>query len=362
MGEGVSPLSLPRNGCSVVTIPVVSVPFPREYGCFDGFNMLGMFVSSSRSYLPKCRLAIGAREKNYMWSNDAIDTNSADLMEITLSGAFPTRTKGEGWPDFYIGRGLASMVLLPFQEDLGFGACPASARSDTGASMLPVFDLPISWVPDLEILSLPTRSLGESGSPVPVKSFIGGRFRGHGCVKASVYVTSGRSSIIRSRHMGVRKFSLDLVCHWGPNPSKDSRLHWDMGSLKQEVPRTGLGAGLGFLPPVLGIYAVHADGIADANDASRASADPGGFSSIMQSFAQSRADPIKSDIGVRPQKSGPDQACWDLRQIRLVSGYAKPGFGVPSGVARTPGVLNADTVDTINAAAVADRPVCHGHD
>ena len=127
------------------------------------------------------------------------------------------------------------------------------------------------------------RFLGESRSPVLAEDFIGGRFMGHGCVRASVPVTSGRSSIKRSRSLGVRKISLDFVCHWGPNPTKDTRSIWNMRSLKREVPRTGLRAGLGCLPPVLGMSAVHARfGISDANDASSANADPDGFSPNLQ--------------------------------------------------------------------------------
>ena len=243
-------------------------------------------VSSSRRYLPEYRLEVGARARCYKWLNDAIDsTNRADLMEITLSGAFPTRSKGEDWPVFYLGRGLA---LPPFQVALGFVSCPTRAISDLGASILLVFDIPISWVPDLEVLPMPTPtltpgSLGESRSPVLAEDFIGGRFMGHGCVRASVPVTSGRSSIKRSRSLGVRKISLDFVCNWGPNPTKDTRSIWNMRSLKREVPRTGLRAGLGCLPPVLGMSAVHARfGISDANDASSANADPDGFSPNLQ--------------------------------------------------------------------------------
>ena len=117
------------------------------------------------------------------------------------------------------------------------------------------------------------------------------------------------------------------------------------GGLRPEfVVRIGL--------PTIGISAAHTEhGNTVANDASSTSADPGGFSSNLQDFAQLRSDPIQSDIGVRPKKSVPDQAWWDFLQIQLVSGSAKAAFGMPSGVVRTPGVI-----------IVADRPVCHGQD
>ena len=56
MGEGIS-LSLPRNGFLVATILVVSVPFSREHGFVDGFNMLvieNLFFSSFHKRFIHC--------------------------------------------------------------------------------------------------------------------------------------------------------------------------------------------------------------------------------------------------------------------------------------------------------------------
>ena len=97
--------------------------------------------------------------------------------------------------------------------------------------------------------------------------------------------------------------------------------------------------------------AIHADyGIADANAASNA--DPSGFSSDLLGFAHLRLDLFQSSNGVRPKTSAPDLGCWDFMQIRLVSGSVKASLGMPSGVARTPGVFNADTAGAITDTAV----------
>ena len=51
--------------------------------------------------------------------------------------------------------------------------------------------------------------------------------------------------------MGLRKSSSDSGCYWGPIPTEDSFPICDRGSLKREALRTDVGAGLGFLQPVL---------------------------------------------------------------------------------------------------------------
>ena len=50
--------------------------------------------------------------------------------------------------------GLAGLVLPPVQADLDCKVCPTRAKSDTGVSILLVFVMPISWVQELEIISL----------------------------------------------------------------------------------------------------------------------------------------------------------------------------------------------------------------
>ena len=65
-----------------------------------------------------------------------------------------------------LGRGLVEMALLPFQAVL-VSATRDRASSDLGGNNLPVFEIPISWFPDLAFHSMPTPS------PSPTKGSMG---------------------------------------------------------------------------------------------------------------------------------------------------------------------------------------------
>ena len=188
-----------------------------------------------------------------------------------------------------LGRGLVEMVPVALDH----------ASSDPGGNNLPIFEIPISWIPDLAFHSMPTPtteplglilssypggyflpvfeipksrvpdlgthsvptptpktgSMGllltgpEAGSPDPFEGFIGGRLLGsHGSVRASVTATSRKDGVQTTLTNVFSVLSSNFGCCWGPNPAEVSfRSIWVKGSLTREVPRAGVGAGLGFL-------------------------------------------------------------------------------------------------------------------
>ena len=151
MGAGVS-LSLSRDGVHGESIwclffPLLSDPFPREYGFYVGFvpftrdqvpilvsgsmscSTTRKQVSSDGSFL-KFRIAIGTGARIHKWSNDVFDYSlSADLMVTALLGGPPSRS------------GSVEFVLPLFCADL-------VSTSDLlfCESLLVVFWRPKSWV------------------------------------------------------------------------------------------------------------------------------------------------------------------------------------------------------------------------
>ena len=122
---------------------------------------------------------------------DLGDVNSKS--NAPLSGVYPGRYKGEGWPVFpYLSRASVEQVLPP---NLVFAAIPARASSDPNGSFLPVFEIIESWVPGLVLQLFPTL-LSMTGSlvllagydssyPEPFDGYCGGRLLSPlGCVNA----------------------------------------------------------------------------------------------------------------------------------------------------------------------------------
>ena len=67
------------------------------------------------------------------------------------------------------------MVLLPFQAVL-VSTARDRASSDLGGNNLPVFEIPISWFPDLAFHSIPTPSPTKGSMGLILSSDAGGYF------------------------------------------------------------------------------------------------------------------------------------------------------------------------------------------
>ena len=107
-----------------------------------------------------------------------------------------------GLPIF--GRGLVDLVLPLVRADF-FSAKSDCASSAPTACIVPIFELPIPWVPDLDILSLPTpelmtESLGQLSNGAE-----------YGCARASMAVTYGRTTLSGFVELDFRHYRADLV-------------------------------------------------------------------------------------------------------------------------------------------------------
>ena len=162
MEEGVSP-SLSRNGFS----------FSCELG-FSGSLIhsfsSAIFVSSKRkpisyggSYLPALRESLGDGTRSHKWDNEATNsTHSADLLETTLLGLIPSRSK-VGRPD---------LVLPPLLTDLVTTVLHALACSVLDVSCSSDKVVPKSWVPNPDLGNSSCLRLGPriGGKATPSKS------------------------------------------------------------------------------------------------------------------------------------------------------------------------------------------------
>ena len=84
--------------------------------------------------------------------------------------------KWVGRPAFScLGRGLVEIVLLPFQAVL-VSAARDRVSSDLGGNNLPVFEIPISWFPDLAFHSMPKPSPMKGSMGLILSSDAGGYF------------------------------------------------------------------------------------------------------------------------------------------------------------------------------------------
>ena len=166
MGEGVS-LSLPRNGYPVASIHMDSVPFSGEQGFFGGYN-LPEPLSFPRHGLSGS-LSVSLSDQISIYGGSIPDTihPSADLVDSALSDAFPSQSRSvdrQGFPPY-----------VWFRADYVYAAVSDRARSDLGAFIMMVFELPKSWVHGLDIHSLEficQISIGaETCPPEPFKGY-----------------------------------------------------------------------------------------------------------------------------------------------------------------------------------------------
>ena len=101
------------------------------------------------------------------------------------------------------GRGLVDLGLPLVRADF-FSAASDCVSSAPTACIVPIFELPIPWVPDLDILSLLT--------PAPMTESMGQLSNGaeYGCARASMAVTYGRTTLSGFVVLEFRHYRADL--------------------------------------------------------------------------------------------------------------------------------------------------------
>ena len=153
--------------------PLLGFSFSCELG-FSGSLIRSfssaIFVSSKRkpvsyggSYLPALRESLGDGTWSHKWADEATNsTHSADLLETTLLGLIPSRSK-VGRPD---------LVLPPLLTDLVTTVLHALACSVLDVSCSSDIVVPISWVPNPDLGNSSCLRLGPriGGKATPSKS------------------------------------------------------------------------------------------------------------------------------------------------------------------------------------------------